>query len=130
MKQNKKLSPETAIKKQIKDYLNLYGWFCFPVLQALGAHKGISDMIACKNGITLFIEIKTSKSKQSAHQIHFQNCIEQAGCIYLLARSYIDVEKLLLSLKMSGRCLESGVHIKNIGIGRSCRKSGEVNRAG
>ena len=94
----KKISPETSVKKQIKDYLNVYGWYCFPILQGLGAHKGISDLIACKGGITLFIEVKTNKGKQSPHQIQFQHCIEQAGCIYIVARSYIDIGKLFLKL--------------------------------
>jgi len=96
----KKISPETAVKKQIKDYLNVYGWYCFPIFQGLGAHKGISDLIACKGGITLFIEVKTNKGKQSPHQKHFQDCIEQAGGIYILARSYIDIEKLFLNLAL------------------------------
>jgi len=91
----RKATPETAIKKQIKDYLNLYGWFCFPVLQGLGAMKGISDIIACKGGKTLFIEVKTQKGKQSVYQKHFQHCIEQAGGIYVLARSYMDLEKII-----------------------------------
>lgn len=89
------ISPETAIKKQIKDFLSLHGWYCFPVLQGLGAHKGISDLIACKDGKTLFIEVKTQKGKQSSHQIHFQNCIENAGGQYILARSYIDIRRYL-----------------------------------
>ena len=97
----RKATPETAIKKQIKDYLNLYGWYCFPILQSLGAHKGISDLIACKDGKTLFIEVKTSKGKQSVYQKHFQHCIEQAGGIYVLARSYMDLEKIIQQKKVT-----------------------------
>jgi hypothetical protein len=37
----KKITPETLIKRDVKRYLALKGWFYFPILQGLGAHKGI-----------------------------------------------------------------------------------------
>lgn len=92
-RQPKKLTPETLLKRDIKRYLSLTGWFCFSVLQGLGAYKGIPDIIACRNGQTLFIEAKTPKGKQSPDQQEFEQRIKEAGCIYLLIR---DAEDLFL----------------------------------
>lgn len=92
-KQPKKLTPETLLKRDVKRYLSLTGWFCFPVLQGLGAYKGIPDIIACRKGVTLFCEIKSPKGKQSPDQQEFEQRIKEAGCIYLLIR---DVDDLFL----------------------------------
>ncbi len=87
----KKLTPETLIKQDVKRYLSLKGWFCFSVLQGLGAHKGIADIIACKEGRTIFIEIKTPRGKQSPDQIVFQKNIEMTGNIYMVVRGLDDL---------------------------------------
>jgi hypothetical protein len=42
---------EGQIKASVKDYLLRTGWHAFPVLQGLGAYKGISDLIAVKDGV-------------------------------------------------------------------------------
>lgn len=80
---------------QVRDWLSWHGWFCFPVLQSLGAYKGISDLIALKNGKTVFIEVKTSRSSgQSEHQKAFQQKVEEAGGIYWIVKSIEELEKL------------------------------------
>ena len=91
-RQPKKLTPETLLKRDIKRYLSLTGWFCFPILQGLGAWKGIPDIIACRGGDVLFIEAKSVKGKQSPDQQEFEQRIKEAGCIYLLIR---DVTELI-----------------------------------
>ncbi len=48
--------------------------------------KGISDIIACKNGLLLCIEVKI-KDKQSPDQKTFQFQIERAGGLYWICRS-------------------------------------------
>lgn len=91
-RQPKKLTPETLIKRDVKRYLSLTGWYCFSILQGLGAHRGIPDIIACRDGQTLFIECKSPKGKQSPDQQEFEQRIKEAGCIYLLIR---DVTELM-----------------------------------
>ena len=49
---------ESDIKTQVKDYLNIMGFFHFHILQGLGAFLGIPDRIAIKDGRVLFLEIK------------------------------------------------------------------------
>lgn len=87
----KKLTTETLLKRDVRRYLGLTGWFCFPVLQGIGAYKGIPDIIACRNGITLFIECKAPKGKQSPDQIEFERRIKETGCIYLLIKDVTDL---------------------------------------
>lgn len=84
---------ETAIKKQIKYYLQYRGWFIFHILQGVGSYKGVSDFIAIKEGRVLFIEVKTAIGKQSPDQIQFEADIRRCGGKYLLARSVDDVAK-------------------------------------
>ena len=67
-----KRTPENMIKKQVKDYLNVRGWYHFPILQQLGSYPGISDIIAIKNGRVLFIEVKSAKGVLSPAQKRFK----------------------------------------------------------
>lgn len=89
------LLTENDIKKQVKDYLNIKGWFNFHVLQGLGAYKGIPDRIAIKNGRVLFIEIKKPKGKQSLNQTLFQKELEYASGEYILVRCLEDLIKYI-----------------------------------
>jgi Holliday junction resolvase len=89
------MTPETAIKNQIKDYLNFAGWFVFPILQGMGSFRGISDLIAIKDGIIIFIECKTEKGKQSQYQLKFESNITINGGNYIVARSWEDVSKFI-----------------------------------
>ncbi len=84
---------ETDIKKQVKDYLSVKGWFHFHLLAGLGCYPGACDMIACKGGQVLFLEIKKPKGTQSEHQKEFQARMQHVGCRYLLVRGIEDLQK-------------------------------------
>lgn len=56
---------------------------------------GIADIIAVHNGRHIEIECKTAVGRQSPAQKIHQKRIEQAGGIYILARSIEDVDKVL-----------------------------------
>lgn len=86
---------ENDIKRQVKDYLNIKGWFNFHILQGLGAYKGIPDRIAIKDGRVLFIEIKKPDGKQSLNQALFQNDIERMGGEYCLVRCLEDLIEII-----------------------------------
>lgn len=93
------MTPETVVKKEVKDWLNIKGWFNFPILQGLGAYPGIPDRIAIKNGIVLFIECKSEKGKLSDNQeVMMQDICVHRGH-YIVTRSYEDIENYL---KVSG----------------------------
>ncbi|MCK4339957.1 MAG: VRR-NUC domain-containing protein [Candidatus Cloacimonetes bacterium] len=90
---------ENNVKKLVKDYLDIKGYFHFSILQGLGAYKGIPDRIAVKNGKTIYIEVKKPGGKQSEHQVEFQANIENAGGEYILVRC---LEDLIEGIKEGG----------------------------
>ena len=76
---------ENDIKLQVKQYLSLKGWFHFPILQGLGAYKGIPDRIAIKNSRTIYLEVKKPGGTLSPDQIDFEkNIIYQKGEYFLI----------------------------------------------
>lgn len=87
---------ETVILRQIRECLKFYGWFVIRIQQGLGCHKGISDLIAVKDGKTVFIEIKKPGGVLSEHQKKFRDDIETHGGKYIVA---IDIEDVLAKLK-------------------------------
>ena len=80
-------TPETQLKHQIKDYLDLKGIFHFPILQGLGAAKGIPDRIAVIDGKFVAIEAKAKNGVLSTYQKLFRDRLQMAGGIYLEIRS-------------------------------------------
>jgi len=90
-----KLTPENIVKRQIKDYLWIRGWFNFHLQAGLGCYPGAPDRIAIKNGRVLFIEVKAPKGNQSGYQKRFQKYMEISGGEYILARSVEDVMNII-----------------------------------
>ena len=94
-----KQNPETVIQNQIRDILRMDGWFVIRHQQGMGCHKGLSDLTAIKDGVTIYIEVKTKTGKQSDSQREFQKDIENHGGTYILARRIEDVEPYLTSIR-------------------------------
>ena len=82
---------ENNVKRLVKDYLDIKGYFHFPILQGLGAYKGIPDRVAVKNGKTIYIEVKKPGGKQSEHQVEFQADMERVGGEYILITCFEDL---------------------------------------
>jgi hypothetical protein len=85
------MTPETALKPQIKDYPDLKGVFHFPIMQGLGAKPGLPDRVAVKDGHFMGIEIKAPNGRLSEHQKRFRDELVAAGGTYVEARSLEDV---------------------------------------
>lgn len=79
----KKITPETAEKNAIKDWLNFNGWFWYPNTAGLGSKPGIPDLTAIKNGEVVQIEVKAASGRQSPKQIEFQGDWERSGGRYV-----------------------------------------------
>lgn len=86
---------ETYIRRSISDALRRANWAVFYIFQGLGSYKGISDLIAMKDGKVIFIECKTPTGKQSDYQKDFERICVSHGCRYILARSIDDIAELL-----------------------------------
>lgn len=82
---------ETDIRRQVRDYLRIRGWFVFHILQGLGCYLGVTDLIAVRDGRIVFIELKTKTGKQSDYQKQFQADLEAAGGEYILCRGIDDL---------------------------------------
>jgi len=82
---------ENNVKRLVKDYLDIKGYFHFPILQGLGAYKGIPDRMAVKNGKTIYIEVKKPGGKLTENQVEFQADMERAGGEYVLITCFEDL---------------------------------------
>ena len=87
---------ENLIKRQVKDYLDLRGYFHFYLLAGIGAFLGAPDIIAIKNNRVLFLEIKRPGGKQSEHQRKFQLNIEGQGGEYYIVEKLEDLIQIIL----------------------------------
>ena len=97
----KKITPETALKGVIKDYLKLSEWeYIWNLNYGIGVYRGVSDLTAFKKikqvPITLWIEAKVRPRKQSPDQIDFQELIERNGGHYILAYDVDDIERYIV----------------------------------
>ncbi len=79
----KKITPETAEKIAVKDYLDAMGWWHYPNTAGFGSKRGIPDRTACKKGVVVQIEIKAKGKKQTPGQVDFQADWEAAGGTYV-----------------------------------------------
>jgi len=95
----RKTQPESYILMQVREMLRLDGWDVTRHQQGLGSRRGFPDLTALKDGVTLYIEIKTATGKQSAYQVEFQRICEAHGGTYILARSVDDIKPFLTSIK-------------------------------
>lgn len=87
------MATESQIQSDIKSYLEYKGWFVFKIhQQSKYCFKGISDLIAVKDGVTVYIEVKTPTGKLRTEQIAFMEQIESHGARYIVARSIDDVK--------------------------------------
>jgi hypothetical protein len=82
---------EYLIKQQIKSYLQFNNWFVFNMFQGPLSYRGISDLIAIKNGHVIFVEVKTENGRQSQHQKQFEQDVKAHGGHYCIAKCYEDM---------------------------------------
>lgn len=91
MRQPRKLTPEGAILRQVRQWLGYHGWQTVRIHQSLGSEKGIPDLFAFRAGVCVGVEVKTPKGKLSEWQELMKSKLEGAGIRYLVARSIDDL---------------------------------------
>ena len=91
----KKVTPETALKNAARDFLSLYRIWTFPVVAALGSHKGIADRLGFYKGVALAIEFKRPKGVLNGYQKEFKRQWEAEGGIFITCRSIEDLAEAL-----------------------------------
>ena len=101
-----KKQPEHKIQDSIRNYLVSEGWVVTLHPQGLikrgsvivaSTPKGYPDLTACKNNLTLYIEVKTPRGRLRDEQKAFAKKMQQHGCanVYMVARSVDDVSRWL-----------------------------------
>lgn len=96
---------EKQIQSAILDWLRWHHVFCWKQ-NTVGIRKpngsyipasttGIPDILCIIKGQFVGIEVKSEKGIQTDNQKHFQNEVERAGGIYILAKSIDDVQNVL-----------------------------------
>lgn len=86
--------PETAVRKQIVQYLRTLGWDVTYHMAGPLSRKGFPDLTALRGGHTVYIEVKAGKGKLTDHQRHVQAEIESHGGDYIVAYGIDDVLRL------------------------------------
>lgn len=96
----KKKSKANQLTDDIIQYFHNIGFFAFRINSQgtyseklgkfiySGSTKGVSDVIACLNGLLIGIEVKIGSDKQSDVQKRFQERIEAAGGKYMIAKDF------------------------------------------
>jgi Holliday junction resolvase len=92
--------PESLILRAVRNFLVTGGWYVVRIQQGMGCHKGIADLVAMKDGRTVWCEIKTATGTQSEHQVEFETRVLAAGGEYIVARSVDDVTDLVDCLRL------------------------------
>ena len=92
---------EHALTLGIRQLLNMHRIWHFKHWGGPMGEKGVSDIIGCKDGRFLAIEIKTAAGRVTPHQQRFIDRVNAAGGIGFVARSLEDViEGLGLKARM------------------------------
>jgi hypothetical protein len=94
--------PETVILRAVRRHLETDGWHVVRLQQGLGCVKGAADLVALKDGRTVWLEVKTATGRQSDYQRDFEKTIAAHGGQYRVVRGVADVEDLTDCLALSG----------------------------
>ncbi len=97
----RKQQHESIIRKAVKDFLKYDEWFVFTNYQSALSYPGVADLTATKEGVTVWVEIKTETGKQSQNQIDFERDIKNAGGNYVVVRNIDDIYNYLKSIGMT-----------------------------
>jgi hypothetical protein len=105
---------ETQLQTVILEYLRALGVACWRVnttgvpngrggLRTNREMRGMADIsliLPVNNlGVSVWLEVKTDKGKQSEHQKTFQRQVEAARGFYFVVRSIEDVQKAIQTIK-------------------------------
>ena len=88
-------TPESKLKRSLKNILNDRGAYWCAVAEGAYAKPGDPDIIVCYKGKFIGIEAKTYEGSQSQWQKLRERMITKAGGIYLIVRSPEDVIRML-----------------------------------
>ena len=83
---------EKEVCAELRAYWKYNGFFVIRNQQGIGSKKGLADYTIVRDGMVVFVEAKATKGKQSPFQKQFQEELEKAGGLYILAYSLEDFQ--------------------------------------
>jgi hypothetical protein len=100
------METEHDIQNNIRLTLSKLGWCCFRINSGkvkmmdgrwfeTGVPPGFSDLIALKDGKTVFIEVKAKKGKATKKQLHFLDQMRKRGFAADVVHSVDEAIKLI-----------------------------------
>ena len=84
---------ESKIQKKIINHLKKEGWFVTKLIST--STSGIPDLMAIKNGRTIFIEVKNEIGKLSKIQEYRIKEMQEHGAEVIVARSKEEIKTYL-----------------------------------
>lgn len=84
-------TPEAILKTEIRRYLTSIGAFWSSVQGGMGSKPGDPDIVVCHEGRYYAVEAKSSDGSLREMQRIRKGQIEDAGGVYIVARSVQDV---------------------------------------
>jgi len=102
------MDAESVILNATRQSLRLKGWYVMRIQQSIGCHPGISDLIAVKRGMTIFVETKSPKwrGKLSKDQVKFKDNIETHGGLFLVIDSVDEMMKTIDEIEHTAKLKE------------------------
>ena len=88
-----KVTKESSIQTAISKAFTENGWFVVKIMMA--SKNGIPDLMAIKNGRTIFIEVKNEIGKLSKIQEYRIKEMQQHGAEVIVARSKEEIKPYL-----------------------------------
>lgn len=85
---------ESSIQSSIKRTLEIYGWLVTKLIQT--TTNGIPDLMALKNGKTVFIEVKRPGNKPTPLQLFRHDQLRRKGFEVIVATKISDIQYLCL----------------------------------
>jgi len=97
---------EKDIQHYVRSHLELRGWFVIDTHDWIyrPAHVGITDLIAIKNGLHVWIECKRpswkpgTATKTEQAETEFRDRVKRAGAIYALIKNFDEAEEDIKAL--------------------------------
>lgn len=85
-----------GLVRLVADYLAANGAWVYKVLGGLGSRPGCPDVLACRRGLMVAVEVKTGQGRLSPQQKRERDALLAAGAVYCECRRIEDLERTLI----------------------------------
>lgn len=85
---------ESEIQSKIKRKLEAHGWFVTKLIQT--TTNGIPDLLALRDGVAIFIEVKRPGQKPSPLQAYRHKQLTDNGFTVFVLTSDLQIDKIFL----------------------------------